>query len=88
MRIPALAMLVIAVLTATPAPAQTFGGNYPVCIQQFRWGGADNPDCSFTSMAQCRATASGLSAMCLDNPYYARAQAPAGSRYRQPRGGY
>ena len=89
MRFPALAILTaVTVLTAAPASAQTFGGNYPVCIQQFRWGGADNPDCSFTSIAQCQATASGLKAMCMENPYYAHAQAPAGPRYRRQRGVY
>ena len=88
MRIAALAILTtVTVLTATPAPAQTFGGNYPVCIQQFRWGGADNPECSFTSLAQCQATASGLKAMCMMNPYYAHAQTPARPRYRH-RGAY
>ena len=80
MRIPALVILAaVTVLTSAPAPAQTFGGNYPVCIQNYRWGGSDI-DCRFTSMAQCAATATGLSAQCLINPYYANAQMPRGSR--------
>jgi hypothetical protein len=83
--IAALAILAAAeVLTAAPAPAQTYGGSYPVCIQRYRWGGSD-VDCSYTSFAQCAATASGLSATCLENPYFARAQMPAGPaspRYR------
>jgi hypothetical protein len=88
MRIPALVILTaITVLTATPTLAQTYSGGYPVCLQHFRWGGSDI-ECSYTSLAQCQATASGLSAMCQMNPYYARAQAPAGPRYRRQRGAY
>ena len=79
MRIPALVVLTaVTVLTSAPAPAQTFGGNYPVCLQHYRWGGSDI-ECGFTSMAQCNASASGLAATCLANPYYANAQMP-----RQP----
>ena len=85
MRIPALVILAaVIVLTSAPAPAQTFGGNYPVCIQNYRWGGSDI-DCRFTSMAQCAATASGRAAQCITNTYYGVTQAPAG---RRPRGAY
>jgi hypothetical protein len=84
MRIPALALLTVATaLTATPAPAQTYSGGYPVCLQHFRWGGSDNIDCGYATLAQCQATASGLAAMCSMNPYYAHAQAPARPRHRQ-----
>jgi hypothetical protein len=89
MRIPALAILTaVTVLTATPAPAQTYGGSYPFCLQHFRWGGSDNIDCGYVSLAQCNATASGLAALCLANPYYAHAQAPAGPRNRRQRTDY
>ena len=89
MRIPALAILTtVMVLTAAPAPAQTYGGNYPVCLQQFRWGGSRDIYCNYTSMEQCAATASGLPAMCIINPYYASAQAPRDPDYRRPRRGY
>jgi len=84
MRISALAMwATIAVLTAGPTQAQTFGGNAPVCLQRWYWGGNETFYCGYSSMAQCHATASGLSATCVMNPYFANAQAlPA---YRQPR---
>jgi hypothetical protein len=83
MRIPVLAILtLLAVLSAVPAKAQTYGGNFPVCLQIYLRDGARNIECSYSSMEQCRATASGLSAMCLINPYYANAREPA---YRQPR---
>jgi hypothetical protein len=86
MRIPALAILALfAVLSAVPAKAQTFTGNYPVCLQLYLRDGARSIECSYSSMEQCQATASGLSAMCMMNPYYSNAREPA---YRQPRRGY
>ena len=76
MRIPALVILTaVTVLTSAPAPAQTYGGHYPVCLQHYRWGGSDI-ECAYTSLAQCVATASGLGAQCLPNPYFANAQMP------------
>jgi Protein of unknown function (DUF3551) len=80
MRFPALAMLTIAAaLTATPAPAQTYDPNYPVCLQTYDIGGGVI-DCSYASLAQCSATASGRAAQCLANPFFAGAQSPAGPR--------
>ena len=88
MRIPTLAVLTtLAALTATPAPAQTYSGNYPVCLHHYRWGGS-YIECSFTSLAQCAMTASGLSAACVLNPYYANAQVPRKPNHRQPRSAY
>jgi len=80
MRNLALAILMIgAILTALPAQAQTYGGTSPVCL---RW--AKSYDCSFTSLAQCNASASGRTAECYINPYYANAQVPTGSwRHRR-----
>jgi hypothetical protein len=81
MRVPALAILTIAaILAAPPARAQTYGGGGPVCLR------ADKSyDCSYTSLAQCNASASGRTAECyinpyFGNPYFARAQVPAGHR--------
>src|SRR6516162_3828230 len=53
----------------TPAMAQTYDPNYPVCIQVYAFGGG-YIDCSFTSIAQCNATASGRGARCYANPYF------------------
>jgi len=53
---------------ATPARAEI---DYPVCLRFY--GGIELPsydDCSFTSIAQCNMTASGLPAQCLENPFY------------------
>ena len=58
----------------TPAMAQTYDPNYPVCLQYARDGYID---CSFTSMPQCNATASGRGATCYANPYFAPRVQPA-----------
>jgi len=89
MRILALAILTaVTVLTAAPVVAQTYGGNSPFCLQSYGMGGGYGIDCSYSSMEQCKATASGLSATCLTNPYHPNAQAPRGPDSRQPRRGY
>jgi hypothetical protein len=87
MRVLALSIL-IAVLTAASANAQTFAGNGPICLERYQWGGSRSIYCDYSSIAQCQATASGLPAMCVTNPYYANAQAPREPAYRQPRRGY
>jgi hypothetical protein len=77
--IPAIA----AVLVAVPASAQTYDPNYPVCVQTYTIGGG-SIDCSFTSLAQCAASASGRAAQCLNNPYFA----PGGRKLPRDRGVY
>jgi Protein of unknown function (DUF3551) len=64
----ALAMTVI----ATPVQAQMYDPNYPVCMHVYGELEGERMDCIFTSLAQCAATASGRSATCLVNPYFAR----------------
>ncbi|SFN70717.1 Protein of unknown function [Bradyrhizobium sp. Ghvi] len=85
MRVPLLALTAIATLfAAADAGAQTYDPHYPVCMHRYMGGGGglgggggDNYfDCSFTSLEQCRATASGLAASCDLNPYYAFDQPP------------
>jgi hypothetical protein len=58
------------VLVAAPLRAQTYDPNFPVCIQTYSVGGG-SIDCSFTSLGQCAASASGRSAQCYNNPYFA-----------------
>jgi hypothetical protein len=53
----------------TPAMAQTYDPNYPVCIKLFS-GQGGYIDCSYTSMPQCYATGSGRGAQCFANPYF------------------
>ena len=67
-----------AVLIAVPAMAGGLpSGGQPYCIKGCDYGGGIG-DCSFSSLAQCQATASGRVATCATNPYFdARAEAPA-----------
>lgn len=61
-------------LVSAPARAQTYDPNYPVCMHVFTGGfggGGDYFECSFTSIPQCAASASGRAATCDLNPYYA-----------------
>ena len=57
-------------LVSTASQAQTYDPNYPVCIQGYGIGGS-HIDCSYASLPQCQASASGLSAQCFANPYFA-----------------
>jgi Protein of unknown function (DUF3551) len=85
MRIPALAILTtVTVLTAAPALAQTYSPDYPVCLHAYRWGGSDI-ECGYASLAQCAMSASGRSAVCIINPYFASAQMPREPHYRRHR---
>ncbi len=71
MRIPVLAIVTTAaVLTAMPAHAQRYSPGAPICLQTYGIAG-NNVDCSFVSLPQCQATASGRPAECYVNPYYA-----------------
>lgn len=58
-------------LALTPASAQTYDPDYPVCMQVTEMFGGTHFDCSFTSIPQCRTSARGLPATCLINPYFA-----------------
>ena len=72
MRIPALAILAIAAASvAAPAQAQTYDPRYPVCLHVY--GPITYYECSYTSLPQCNASASGRSAQCVVNPYWANA---------------
>jgi Protein of unknown function (DUF3551) len=50
---------------ALPAAAR----DYPFCIKGCDFGAARG-DCSFSSLQQCQATASGRAAYCDANPYF------------------
>jgi uncharacterized protein DUF3551 len=82
MRLLACTILTIAtVLVAAPARAQTYDPSYPVCLQTYGIDGG-YIECSFTSLAQCQASASGRSAQCLTNPYFGAARSrPPGQFY-------
>ena len=88
MRIPALAILAIGTVSAAaPAGAQTYGGGFPVCLHVY--GPITYYECNYTSIPQCNASASGRSAQCVINPYFAHAsQEPSARRYKRYRNGY
>jgi len=69
---------------AMPAAAQTYDRRYPVCIEVYTLDGS-SIDCSFTTMAQCTATASGQSAQCYANPYAMQNRQPGPSPPRRNR---
>jgi hypothetical protein len=79
MRSAILAILAIGIAVSAPANAQKYDSTSPVCKSNYRWGGEDT-DCGYTSIAQCQASASGLAAMCINNPFYA---GPSGDRPRE-----
>jgi hypothetical protein len=54
---------------AVPAQAQTYDPNYPVCLQTYGING-NYIACGYTSMAQCKLSASARAAQCIDNPYF------------------
>jgi hypothetical protein len=72
MRILAVAILAIgAASAAAPAQAQTYDPNYPVCLQVY--GRINYYDCTYYTLPQCNASASGRAAQCVINPYAANA---------------
>jgi hypothetical protein len=86
MRITGSIILAMAtVFAATPSSAQTYDPRYPVCMKVYSGslGGGEWIDCSYTTLPQCHATASGRAAMCEINPYYANALTPPDQVYRR-----
>ncbi|TPQ37753.1 hypothetical protein C2U70_10595 [Bradyrhizobium guangdongense] len=73
-----------ATLAVAPASAQRYDPRYPVCLQSWHRRGMTIIDCSYASIDQCRMTASGLSAMCIENPYW---QGSSARNARRPQGG-
>ena len=71
------------VLLAAPARAQTYDPRYPVCLQIYQSMVDYYFECGFTAMAQCAASASGRSAQCVVNPYYAGPSAKRSKRQKR-----
>jgi hypothetical protein len=70
MRIAVLPALIVGtVAAAAPVRAQTYDPAYPVCMHVY--GRISYYDCSFHSLPQCAASASGRGAQCDVNPYFA-----------------
>lgn len=75
-----------AVLALSPAHAQTFNPNFPVCLHVF--GPVTYYECAYTSIEQCNLSASGRSAQCVVNPYFAGASYPPAGPSRRYRHHY
>jgi hypothetical protein len=81
MRILACSILATAMMSAAlPARAQTYDPNYPVCLHIYGSFEGDYFECAYTSIPQCKASASGRSASCVVNPYYAPVGGPPPER--------
>jgi len=86
MRILALAILaIVSVASAGPARAQKYDPNFPFCMHVFERRASPWEDCSYYTMAQCRASASGRGFGCDPNPYYAGATAAPRRYHRRHR---
>ena len=66
------ALAVGTIVYAAPVQAQTYDPSYPICLQIYEGMVNFYFECRYTSMAQCAASASGRSAQCVVNPYYAK----------------
>jgi len=89
MRSLAVAILTIgAILAAEPVRAQKYDPAFPFCMYSVEWGGSPRYDCSFHTIDQCRASASGLGGSCDPNPYYVGATASRGRQDKQYRRRY
>jgi hypothetical protein len=72
-------LAISAISAAATIPAQA---DYPVCLRVY--GPASYNECSYTSIAQCKATASGRAAECYPNAFAAYpGPAPGGRAYRR-----
>jgi hypothetical protein len=78
----ATASTILAAAVALPAPAraQTYDPNYPVCLQVYQGIADFYFECSYRTIAQCQASASGRSAQCVVNPYYGGPKAKRSKR--------
>ena len=70
-------VLGIGLMLAAPAQAQTYDPNYPICLQSYGREG-NYISCRYSSMDQCKLSASGRAAQCIVNPY------PAGTTGSAP----
>ena len=74
------------VLAAGNARAQTYDPAFPFCMQVVYPRGSTYQDCTYDTMAQCAASASGRALQCSPNPFYAGPTASVrrdNRRYRQ-----
>jgi len=81
-----LGLLAISAISAVATVPAQAGYDYPVCLRVY--GPATYNECSYTSIAQCKASASGRAAECYPNAFATiPGPAPGGRPYRW-RGAY
>lgn len=68
MRLIMIGLAALGAIAATPAAAQMYPPDVPVCLQLF--GRFNSIECRYTSIAQCNMSASGRPAQCIVNPYF------------------
>ena len=78
-----LAILAATIVLPAPARAQTYDPAYPVCLQVYQGIADFYFECRYRTMAQCMASASGRSAQCVVNPYYAKPPAKRSKRQKR-----
>jgi Protein of unknown function (DUF3551) len=84
MRISIPAILAAGAALAAPAHAQTYDPRFPFCVQVYQSFVDYYFDCSYYTLAQCQASASGRAASCVANPYYGGQAGRPVVRHRRP----
>ena len=81
-----LGLLAIAAISAAAAVPAQAGYDYPVCLRVY--GPATYNECAYSTLAQCKASASGRAAECYPNTFYADAVILPGRRHQRHYGAY
>lgn len=74
-------MAVTSFIAINAAPASASDPHYPYCIKGAQWLSPVG-DCSFSTLQQCQASASGRLATCDVNPFYHNGMNDGGHRKR------
>ena len=69
-------------MAGTPAMAQMYPPDVPVCLQVYLPGGGYT-DCRYGSILQCQQSASGRSATCMVNPFFEPRELPPRRKRRR-----
>ena len=75
------------VSAAAPARGPTYDPNIPICMHVVQFE-TSYEDCTFYTLDQCRASASGRAAMCSINPFYRGISEPPVRHERRYRRAY
>jgi len=70
MRFPRMAFAAFGIVAASSAFDAAKADPYPWCADYTVLGGIGARNCYFMTLAQCRATVSGVGGMCVHNPFF------------------